>query len=312
MVHQLKGPIMIFGAGGFIGINLLKRILNERCDIIGVSSDPQKSWRIIQNKIPAKNIHQCDLLDEKQLASTIKRYKPQTVFNLAAYGAYSKQKDIPLIYQTNFNSTVKLIEMLKTNGFCCYVQAGSNSEYGLNADSPAENDELTPNSHYAVSKIAIYYLLKYLGKIEKLPVVHLRFYSVYGPWEEPDRLIPVLIRKAKLGDLPDFVDPDISRDFIYIDDLVDACITVAAKLKKTQYGEAYNVATGKKTTIGKLAFLAKKLFKIKKQPRFGTMPKRRWDVKNWWGNPKKIEKTFGWKAKISLEEGLLKFFNYGK
>lgn len=312
MINNIKGPIMIFGAGGFIGINLLKRILNEREDVTGVSTNPDRSWRIKQNRVPKKNLCQCNLLKKDEVLSTIKKFKPQTVFNFAAYGAYSKQKEIAKIYETNFNATFSLIESLKLNGFHCYLQAGSNSEYGLNADYPSENDEFIPNGHYSVSKIATYYLLKYYGKIEKLPVAHLRFYSVYGPFEEPDRLIPILIKKAKQRDLPDFVNPNISRDFIYIDDIIDACITVAAKIKKTHFGEAYNIATGKKTTIKELAYLTKKLFKIKKQPKFGTMKNRGWDVKNWWGNPEKIRKAFGWQAKIPLEEGLLRLFKYGR
>ncbi|MDH7475881.1 MAG: NAD-dependent epimerase/dehydratase family protein [Microgenomates group bacterium] len=310
METKVKGPILIFGAGGFIGINLLKKLLKQRDDVVGVSSNLKNSWRIKQNKIPKKNLYQGNLLQISSIKKIINDIKPKTIFNLAAYGAYSKQKDIEKIYQTNFISTVNLIEELKKTNFTCYLHAGSQSEYGLNAASPKEDDQLIPNSHYAVSKTATYYLLKYYGRVEKLPVVHLRFYSVYGPWEEPDRLIPTLIKQAKIGNLPQFVDGEISRDFIYIDDVIDACLLIAANLKKDYYGDVFNIATGKKTMIKELAFLTKKLFNIKKEPSIGSMKKRDWDVKNWWGNPQKMEKNFGWKAKISLKEGLKKTFNF--
>lgn len=311
-ITKLKGPIAIFGAGGFVGINLLNSLLKVRNDIIGFSQNPQKSWRIKANKIPDKNIARCNLLVADNIESVIKKYRPKTIFNLAAYGAYSKQKDIERIYQTNFNSTACLIESLKKYGFNAYIHAGSQSEYGLNSAGPSENAELFPNSHYAVSKVACYHLLKYYGKVERLPVAHLRLYSVYGPWEEPGRLIPVLIEAVRRGKLPPFVDPNISRDFVYIDDVIEAMTRVAKGLRKDHYGEVFNIATGKKTTIKALAYLAKKLFKIKGEPKFGSFKNRDWDVLDWYGNPKKIYKEFGWKAKISLEEGLIRFFNHIK
>ena len=338
-INQLSEPIAIFGAGGFVGFNLLQKILSYRKDVFGVFSDPKKNWRLQKKPTPPQNVVKCDLLDGGEIKAVISRMQPKTVFNLAAYGGYSTQQNIDKIYQTNFNSTYILIEELKKHGFSAYVHSGSQSEYGLNCSGPSEKDELVPNSHYAISKTTVSYLVKYYGKLEKLPVVHLRLYSVYGPWEEPNRLIPTLIRDAKKGRLPKFVDPNISRDFVYVDDVVEAIIMVAGRLCHSDsldftrdklrggipfqtpiekdfstpkliarndklFGEVFNICTGKKTTIRELAYLAKKIFKIKQEPQFGTMKNRGWDLKDWYGNPKKIQRFFGWKAKIDLEKGL--------
>lgn len=307
-LKKLRGPIAILGAGGFVGINLFNRLFRIRKDVLAISSNPEKNWRIKKNRIPPPNVVKCNLIGERSVRALVQRYKPKTIFNLVAYGAYPTQKDIDKIYRTNFNSTYALIEELKKYGFTAYLHAGSQSEYGINSSGPAEVSELIPNSHYAVSKTADYYLLKYYGKVEKLPVIHLRLYSVYGPWEEPSRLVPTLIHFAKKAKLPMFVDPNISRDFVYIDDAVEAFIAVAARLTSNYYGEVFNVASGKKTTIKELAYLAKKLFKIKSEPQFSAMKNRDWDLKDWYGNPKKIRKAFGWKAKTSLQQGLAKFF----
>ena len=327
-IKKIPGPCVIFGAGGFVGFNLLQKLLTYRKDVFGVFSDPKKNWRLKQLSTSPLNVVKCDIRDRGALKSLISRIKPKTVFNLAAYGAYSTQKDIDNIYQTNFNSTYLLIEEMKKYGFIAYVHAGSQSEYGLNSSGPSEADELVPNSHYAVSKSADSYLLKYYGKVEKLPVIHLRLYSVYGRWEDPNRLIPTLISKVKKGKLPKFVDPNISRDFVHVDDVCEAFIRSAVILgspaynrttpeslldsgrarsslaRMTLYGETFNVCTGKKTTIKELAYLAKKLFKIKEVPMFGSMKNREWDLKDWYGNSKKIQKVLGWKAKISLKERL--------
>ena len=98
----MKGPIAVFGSGGFIGSHLVKRVYEKRKDIIAFSHDPQKAWRLKEMNIPSENIIKCDLLNIKQVGSVIKKYQPKTIFNLAAYGAYSWEKDAHKIYAINF------------------------------------------------------------------------------------------------------------------------------------------------------------------------------------------------------------------
>lgn len=312
LIHKLDGPIAIFGTGGFVGINLLNSILQERNDVIGFSQNPSASWRMKRAHIPTKNKAIGDLLNKACVERVLRKLKPKTIFNLSAYGAYPTQQNTDKIYQTNFNSTYNLIEQLKKYSFTVYVHTGSQSEYGLNAYRPNENAQLLPNSHYAVSKIATRYLLNYYGKLQQLPVVHVRLYSIYGPYEEPSRLIPTLLSYIKKKELPPFVNPLISRDFVYVDDAVEAIIMTAVNLGKKHYGDVFNITTGKKTTIRQLAYLSKKLFKINAKPKFGAMPIRTWDVKDWVGNPSKINKIIGWRAKTTLEQGLLKTYEFIK
>ena len=304
-LKKIEGPILIFGAGGFIGINALKSILMYRNDVYGVSRNYENNWRVLAAKIKKENLLQCDIENLKDVQKLIKKIQPKTVFNFAAYGAYSKQKDYKKIYNVNVNSTADILEVLKTQKFKCYVHAGTQSEYGLITNGPKEDSELIPNSHYAVSKVSDFYLLKYYGKVEKLPVVHLRIYSAYGPWEEPDRLIPVLISSARSGTFPNLVSPNISRDFVYVKDVVRAFILSAAKINPKIYGEAFNVGTEKKTTIRDLTYLVKEIFKIKTDPIFGTMKNRDWDLENWYSNSQKINKLIGWRPNINLKQGLL-------
>lgn len=302
-IKKLEGPIFVFGAGGFIGINLFNVILQHRDDVYAITQDARNNWRLIVNNVSQKNIVSCDINDILILKDVFRQYKPQTIFNLAAYGAYSKQKEYKKIYDTNFNSAVSIIEILKEFGFRSYVHAGSSSEYGINSAAPVEDANLVPNSHYAVSKVASYYAVKYYGEIEKLPVSHLRLYSAYGPWEEPDRLIPVLISKARKKDYPPFVDPLISRDFVYVSDVCSAFILAANKINDIK-GEAFNIGSGKKTTIGELAEVVKKEFVIPQPAQFSGMPNRNWDVQDWYSNSNKAKNILGWTANIELKDGL--------
>lgn len=285
--HTIKGPVMVLGAGGFIGRNLIKTLSAQHKDILGFS---YKDF---------------DLRDNKELRSFIFKYKPQTVINLVSYGGYEDQTDIKRIYTTNFNSTVELIELLKQTGFSMYLHAGSSSEYGSESDKPDENIPLKPNSHYAISKAACSQLIEYYGEMEHLPVAHLRLYSVYGPYEKTSRLIPTLLLKGKQKKYPPLVDPFISRDFIHVSDVIDAFLQIAAQLEPAFYGESFNIGSGKATTIRELARLVKKICNIPSDPVFSTMKKRRWDHGEvWCANIDKVKKYFHWKPKISLKEGL--------
>ena len=305
MIAKLRGPIFVFGAGGFIGTNLLRKLIETRLDVYGLSQNYRRSYRLNRKDVPRRNLINCDLNRPQALKRLFEKYQPKTVFNLAAYGAYSSQKDIEQIYKTNFLSAVSLLELVVKHKVLLYVQTGSSSEYGLNSASPNEQSELIPNSHYAVSKASLSLLCKYYGKVLRQPVVHLRLYSVYGPFEEPSRLIPTLIKAANKGHFPKLVHSQISRDFIYIDDVISAFLTVGTKLKPKHFGDSFNVGTGKKTTIRQLALLTQKLFQLKDKPQFGQMINRRWDLANWYGNYDKMLSVFGWKPKYILEKGLL-------
>lgn len=312
-IQKLEGPIAILGAGGFIGVNMLKSLLLYRKDIYGFLRNSKKNWRINASFIPKANLIECNLTKEKDISMVIKKIMPKTIFNVTAYGAYSKQKDYKKIYTTNFNSIIYLIENLKKFNFSAYLHAGSSSEYGELSTAPLESSELSPNSHYAVSKVASYYALKYYGKIEKLPVVHLRLYSVYGPFEETDRFIPQLVLNARHNSYPPFVNPNISRDFIHVKDVTAAFIAIATKIKRNMYGEAFNIGTGKITTILDLAMKVKKMCNIKDTPKFGKMKKRIWDHENkWYANMDKAKKIFKWEPRIDIDRGLQETINWQK
>ena len=305
-VKKLKGPIFIFGAGGIVGLNLMHSLLLYREDVFGISQDPKNNWRFSATSTPSANLLSCDITQPEELRELLRQHKPQTIFNLAAYGAYSKQKEYRKIYKTNFIATVDMLEALRENGFSAFIHAGSSSEYGLNSAGPSESDELIPNSHYAVSKTAVHSAIKYFGKIEKLPILNLRLYSAYGPWEEPDRLMPVLVAHARNQMLPPLVNPAISRDFIYVTDISSAFVYAAAGLTPDLYGEVFNIGTGIKTTIGDITQVASEMFHIQSKPTFGEMPDRKWDVVDWYANIESIKKKLAWQPRIPLAEGLQK------
>ncbi len=301
-VKKLSGPILIVGASGFIGAKLYFSLNKIRDDVYACSKNPLNCWRLINVHSP--KIMNVDITDFEALKSAISTIRPMTVFNLAAYGAYARQSDTDRIHQTNYIGTLNLLRALSDTGCSAFVQAGTSSEYGLNSKFTDENGELIPNSDYAVSKAGAGYIVKYYGKILNFPCVNLRLYSIFGPWEEKDRLIPTLIASGLKGVYPNFVDKSIARDFVYIDDCNAAIVKAAITICKTNPGISINIASGVKTTMEDVANTARRLFNISAEPEFGSMVNRKWDITEWYGNPQLAEKLMGWKYKTSFEDGL--------
>ncbi|GAB3901535.1 hypothetical protein GCM10028803_26380 [Larkinella knui] len=303
-ILQLKGPIFVFGASGFIGANLFDQIFQLRKDCYALTHDATKAWRLKLLNVPAENVIHCDILSHKSVQEIFDRYKPRTIFNLAAYGAYSKQKNVNLTYETNVNGTVNILENCTPE--TVYIHAGSSSEYGFNCTAPKETDRVEPNSHYAVSKVSAAYMLEFYARVHGLKTLNLRLYSIYGGWEEPDRLIPRLVEEARKNTLPPLVSPDISRDFVYIDDCVEAFVQAALKVDKTISGRSYNIATGQKTTMRELVDATRNTFDLTIEPVWGSMGNRQWDLSDWYGDPEAANADLGWKARTSLRTGLRK------
>jgi dolichol-phosphate mannosyltransferase len=300
-VDPLQGPILVLGAGGFVGANLLRRLLAHRSDVFGVVRG-LPAWRL--DGIDRRHVLEIDLTDLAATRNMVESLAPGTIFDTVAYGAYSFETDHALIYRTNFLALVQLVELLSERKFAAFVHAGSSSEYGLKCAGPDETESLLPNSHYSVSKAAASEFISYAGHVRRLPIVNLRLYSVYGPYEDTSRLFPNLVAKALDGKFPPFVNAEISRDYVYVDDVCDAFIMAAAKMSPDIYGESFNIGSGRHTTMGDLAAVTAETFHIAEAPVFGSMQGRQWDLADWYASPAKAEKSLGWRAETSLPQGL--------
>lgn len=300
--RKIQGPIWVIGGSGFIGSKLFFSLARLRPDVYAVSDHVEASWRLLH--CPYPNRITLDITQSREVVAAVKKHRPRTVFNLAAYGAYERQNTVERIHHVNYTGTLNLIHSLLDAGCDAFIQAGTSSEYGLNCAAPLESGRLEPNSDYAVSKVASAYLLGYYGRLKGFPCTHLRLYSVYGPWEERDRLIPTLVRLGLQGQYPPLVNPAVSRDFVYIDDSTRAFVQAALVTCHSRPGQAFNIATGTKTSLAEVAQLAKHAFAIPGDPVFGSMPNRKWDLSDWYGDPTLARTELGWTPRVPLEEGL--------
>ena len=297
----LKGPVLVLGGGGFVGANLVQRLLRARSDVIAVVRS-LPAWRLAG--LDSSHLLEVDLTSVAEMRQMVEAVRPRTVLDCSAYGAYSFETDPEVIYRTNFNSLVALVELLDKGLLAAFVHAGSSSEYGSNSAGPSEAAPLVPNSHYAVSKAAAALFISYAGKTLGLPIVNLRLYSVYGPLEDASRLVPNLVKHGIEGRYPPFVSPETSRDFVYVGDVCEAFLVAAARVTPELFGDSFNIGSGVRTKIRDLAETAREVFGIEKPAEFGSMQGRAWDLDEWYAAPAKAASLLGWSATTSLADGL--------
>jgi dolichol-phosphate mannosyltransferase len=188
-------------------------------------------------------------------------------------------------------------------GFETLVNTGSSSEYGFKEHAPSEQEWLDPNSYYAVMKAAGTMFCRFIARRDNVPIPTLRLYSVYGPYEEPQRLIPALVVNGLRGQLPPLVNPNVARDFVYVDDVCGAYL-LAATQQKADSGAIYNVGSGIQTSLSKIVDIARQLFSIESIPEWGSMPSRDWDTTAWVANIDYIQQSLRWQPRTSLRDGL--------
>ena len=309
MKSKISEPVLVTGANGFIGANLVRELIDEGYTVDLILRKNSSLWRLhdILDKI---NIHNCDIIDLSLLKQIVNKIGPKTIFHLAAYGAYPFQDNISRIKSVILDGTINLIDACINHDFDIFINTGSNSEYGFKTSPMKESDIICPNSNYAVFKASATHFCQFKAKSENLPIVTVRPFHIYGPFEESSRLVPQLISKLLKNKLPDLVSPDIARDMLYVEDAVDLFIRIASK--KGLGGRIFNMGSGKQSTIRAIVETAIKLTKSSVTPKWGLMKPRIWDQNNWVADMNMVKDYFDWLPRYSLNDGLNKTINWNK
>ncbi len=300
MFYKLKKPILITGASGFIGSNIARYFIQNNIEIHLILRK-KNNWRLKDIQKSA-NIHYCDLASKDKLNKIISNIKPQTIFHLATHGSYSFQKNLDQIIKSNMSGTINLLYACKKFGFSKFINTGSSSEYGFKKKIMSEFDILEPNSHYAVLKSFQTNLTVFEALSNNLPIINVRPFHIYGPYEDSRRFIPNLILNLLNDKLPVLADKNICRDIVYIEDAVQFYLKLANK--KNINGEIFNLGSGKKTKLMKIVRETQKIMNTNIKPEWNSMPNRSWDQYEWYANMNKAKKIINFVPKIRIEEGL--------
>ena len=286
---MLMKQIVITGHNGFLGSNLLSKLISEKYKIIGISKTIKKNNSIKQIKRNILNIKDSDIA------------KNSCIIHLAAITNVAYCEKYPEeCYKVNAIATQKILEIARKKN-CSLIYPSTSHVYAIPHKLPIKEAHPTnATSVYSESKISGEKLCETYSKSYGLNISVLRLFSTYGPknseYKVESRIITQLLsnRSIKIGNLFP------KRDFVYIDDVIRAFQTVMKNLKGFN---TYNVGSERSYSIQEICNILKKL-SGKKNPVIVQKTKiRKNDVKNVVSDCSKIKKL-GWKPEISINEGL--------
>lgn len=300
----LKKKILIVGGTGFIGYHLAKKCLKKGWEVSSISLNLPKKKRFLKK---VKYIR-CDIAKKKFLQKSIRKNFDYVV-NLGGYVDHSNTKKV---LKSHYDGCKNLTEIFLKKIPLSFVQIGSSLEYGRSKSPNIENMKCnlrSIKSTYGKAKLLCSNHVINLFKKKKFPSTVLRLYLTYGPKQDDNRFLPIIIKgciKNKKFPCSEGVQ---LRDFTYIDDVVNA---ILKSLKnKNARGQIINIGSGKPKKIRNVIQDVKRISKGG-SPQYGTFKLRKSEILKLYPSIKKANKKINWKPKISFEKGLkstIKYYN---
>ncbi|KND50753.1 MAG: UDP-glucose 4-epimerase [Parcubacteria bacterium C7867-001] len=287
---------LVTGGRGFVGGNLIAALHARDVEVeelVRVGSVPSTG------KVRS---HEIDITDAEAVTRLFEELRPTHVFHLAASNIRSGVTAAPEeVVRTNVLGTHAVVEAAAKIGAQC-VTVGTFLEYGAQPNALTEDLRCEPPEIYSVSKLAGTLLASASGR-RGASTVALRLFTPYGPGIQEKRLVREVLTKARAGLSLELTSPTVTRDFIYIDDVV-ALLIEAAERAGEYKGEIFNVGSGEKTSLETLANAALEITGSTSEVVWGGFGSVSYDSDRWQADMTKTFGAFSWRPKVSLKEGL--------
>jgi len=293
--------ILIVGGTGFLGFHLAKYYLKKNFRVISLSRKKPKKIRHLER---VRYIF-ADISKKKELINALKKIK--NINFIVNFGGEVEHKKIKKTLSTHYGGLKNLSNFFIDQKIDKFIQVGSSLEYGETKSPQKESSPLKPRSIYSKAKACSSKYLINMNKKYKFPMIIIRPYQVFGPYQDYNRFIPTIINSCLKNKKFACSNGIQFRDFLYIDDFIN-CISYLLE-KNNLKNNIYNVGSGKPLQIKKIIHLIKK--KIKKGlPEFGKIKLRPDESMITYPDISKIKKDSGWKPEILFKEGLNKTINF--
>jgi len=303
---------LVTGVAGFIGSHLAERLVKEEFDVIGIDSFEDYYPRWIKEKniesllrspkftFIEANLLSDNLLDPSRTPSNLKEI--DYIFHQAAQAGVRRSWGVDFQVYTNNNilATQKLLELSKGLNIKKFIYASSSSVYG-NAQSLPIRESIPPKplSPYGASKLAAESLCHLYWRNFGIPVVSLRYFTVYGPRQRPDMAFHKFIKGIlRNEEIYIYGDGRQTRDFTYVSDIVESNLLAL----QSPSGEVFNIGGGKRLSLMNALNLIEAL--LERRARVKKIDAQKGDVHNTWADIEKAERVMGYEPRVSLEEGL--------
>jgi len=300
---------LVTGCAGFIGSTLADRLLRDGYTVIGIDRFSDYYSRGLKErnissavKHPQFTLLEEDILDMKSFPSV------DYVFHLAAQAGVraSWGESFEVYTRDNILATQRLLEFYKSRKIRKFVYSSSSSVYG-DAELPMREDRMVqPVSPYGVTKLAAEHLCSLYWKNYRVPAVSLRYFTVYGPRQRPDMGINRFVRAVLNNEaITVYGDGTQTRDFTYIDDIVEANILAAGSDVR---GEVFNIGGGNRISVNDLIGAIEEV--VGKSAVVEHSAEQKGDVKDTWSDTRKAEELLGWHARTGIAEGLARYVDW--
>ncbi|KLI42983.1 epimerase [Brachyspira hyodysenteriae] len=310
--------ILLTGVAGFIGSNLLDKLLtNKDHTVIGIDNlndfyDPLIKQNNIKNNINNKNFifYNIDLLNTSELKKIFENNKIDNVIHLAGYGGVRPSIENPKLYiDNNIVATLNILECMKNHKIQKLVYASSSSVYG-NSKETIFKETLNvsePISPYAMTKKACEELCYTYHKLYNIKVIALRFFTVYGKRQRPDLAISKFTKLIlENNPIPVFGDGSTMRDYTYIEDIVSGIIS-AIEYNKTNY-EIINLGGGEPINLERMIKTIETV--LGKKAIINRMEMQKGDVDKTVADITKARNLLNYNPSTSFENGIKKFVDW--
>ena len=325
------GPILVTGAGGFIGFHVAKRLLRDGHDVVGLDNmnayyDPalKEARRTDLAKSSQFRFVKLDLADREGTAALFKEHRFPYVVHLAAQAGVRHSLVDPFAYvDANLTGFTTILEGCRHNGCRHLLYASSSSVYGSNTKMPFSVHENVdhPLSLYGASKKANELMSHAYAHLFGLPVTGLRFFTVYGPWGRPDMAMWIFAKAILAGEpIKLFNNGNMRRDFTYVDDVVESVVRLidrpAAGNQKysttapdpgssSAPWRVYNIGNNKPVELLEVVRILEET--IGKKARRELLPMQPGDVPATYADVDDLMRDVGFRPATPIEQGIARF-----
>jgi UDP-glucuronate 4-epimerase len=308
--------VLVTGGAGFIGSYTVKRLIGEGHKVIIVDNfnkyyDPDlKRARINKLLFGLRfKLYEKDIADFESLKEIFKENRIDVVIHQAAQAGVRYSLENPFVYEkSNIKGTLSILECCKEFKIKKIIFASSSSVYGEKSKIPFTEEDLTDNpvSLYAATKKSTEVICHSYHSLYKIPMIGLRYFTVYGPWGRPDMaLFKFTERILKNKPIDVYGRGEMKRDFTYIDDIIEGTIRA---FKKDFDFEIFNLGYG--SPSGLMEFIEIIESCLGKKTKKNFLPMQKGDVPVTYAGISKAKEKLGWQPVVSLKEGVEKFVRW--
>ena len=301
--------VFLTGATGFVGSNLASLLVEKGYEVHVSARKSSNVWRI-RDILSKLHCHTIDLTDQKSVKKALDKIEPDIIFHLANLNILGgKQFPDKDVINVNLIGFVNLLNATKDLPYKCFINTGSSSEYGPKPAAMKESDSCNPTNTYGITKLAATQYAREFALAHKKPILNLRLFSPFGPYDDPSRLMAYAIHRALQNKPLKLANKGSVRDYIYVENVAQMYLKMIKDAAKYR-GETFNLGSGRERSVLEVVEGILSMTGSKSRVEWNAVKGRSFDSKHWKAHMGKTRKCFGEFLDVDFDVGLQKTIDW--